>query len=83
MYHAHRGSAAHTTLITVFAITAFLATAFLLLPKGFSGDTSVIGKGSNVAVLAHNKDSVKSLNLMELMNQLREKRNLDLTVSLD
>ena len=72
MHHVHTGSAARTTLIAVFAITAFLATAFLLLPKGFSGDTSIIGKGSNVAVLAHNKDSVQSLNLMEYMNQVRD-----------
>jgi hypothetical protein len=65
------GSAARTTLIAVVGIITFLVVAFMLLPKGFSGDISIIGQGSNVVVLAHNKDSVKSLNLMEYMNQVR------------
>jgi len=72
MHQVQTGSATRTALITVFAIVAFLVGAFFLLPKGFSGDTSIIGQGSNVAVLAHNKDSVQSLNLMELMNQVRD-----------
>ena len=71
MTHLSNGSAMRTTLITVFVIVAFLAVAVMLLPKGFSGDTSIIGQGSNVVVLAHNKDSVQSLNLMEFMNQVR------------
>ena len=72
MHQVQTGSATRTALITVFAIVAFLVGAFFLLPKGFSGDTSIIGQGSNVAVLAHNKHSVQSLNLMELMNQVRD-----------
>ena len=72
MLNSNSGSALRTTLISVFVIVAFLAAAFMLLPKGFSGDTSIIGKGSNVVVLAHNKDSVQSLNLMEYMNQVRD-----------
>lgn len=71
MRHLSTGSAIRSTLITVFAIVAFLGVAVMLLPKGFSGDTSIIGQGSNVVVLAHNKDSVQSLNLMEYMNQVR------------
>lgn len=71
MIHTSNGSAMRTTLISVFAIAVFLAVAFMLLPKGFSGDTSIIGQGYNVAVLAHNKDSVQSLNLMEYMNEAR------------
>ena len=65
------GSSFGTTLISVFAVVAFLVVAFMLLPKGFSSDTSIIGKGSNVVVLAHNKDSVQSLNLMDYMNEVR------------
>ncbi|HEY5602927.1 MAG TPA: hypothetical protein VIM41_07465, partial [Gammaproteobacteria bacterium] len=61
MRHTSTGSATRTTLISVFAVTAFLAVAVMLLPKGFSGDTAIIGQGSNVVVLAHNKDSVQSL----------------------
>jgi hypothetical protein len=72
MLHTSSGSAMRATLITVFAIVVFLAVAFMLLPKGFSGDTSIIGQGSSVVVLAHNKDSVQSLNLMEYMNQVRD-----------
>jgi preprotein translocase subunit SecG len=49
------GSATRTTLITLAAIVAFLVVAFMLLPKGFKSDISVIGQGSNVVVLAHNK----------------------------
>lgn len=72
MLNSNSGSTFRVTLISLFAIAAFLAMAFVLLPKGFSGDTSIIGKGTNVAVLAHNKDSVQSLNLMEYMNQVRD-----------
>ena len=54
----------------VFAIVAFLVLA-LLLPKGFSSDTSIIGQGSNFVILAHNKDSAQSLNLLEYMNEAR------------
>ncbi len=72
MLNSNSGSALRSTLISIIAIVAFLAMAFMLLPKGFSGDTSIIGKGANVAVLAHNKDSVQSLNLMEYMNQVRD-----------
>ena len=71
MHHTQNGSAARTTLIVLAAIGAFIAVAVMLLPKGFSSDTSIIGRGSNVVVLAHNKDSVYSLNLMDIMNQVR------------
>jgi len=71
MRQTHTGAATRTLLISMVAIAAFLALAVMMLPKGFSGDTSIIGKGSAVAVLAHNKDSVQSLNLMDYMNQVR------------
>ena len=50
---------------------AFLVVAITLLPKGFSSDTSVIGQGSHVVVLAHNKESMYSLNLMDSLNKVR------------
>lgn len=68
MKYTQTGSAARTTIITLVAIVAFLVVATMLLPKGFSSDTSVIGQGSYVVVLAHNKDSVQSLTLMDLLN---------------
>jgi len=45
--------------------------AVLLLPKGFSDDLSKIGQGLPVVVLMHDKNSVKSLALMELLNKIR------------
>ena len=71
MHHKQSGTAGRTTLITLAVIGVFIVVAIMLLPKGFSGDTSIIGQGSNVVVLAHNKDSVQSHNLMELMNMVR------------
>ena len=71
MKYKQTGSVARTALITLVAIAAFLAVAIMLLPKGFSSDTSVIGQGSHVVVLAHNKDSVQSLTLMDLLNKVR------------
>jgi hypothetical protein len=71
MKYTETGSSARTALITVAAIAAFLAVAIMLLPKGFSSDISVIGQGSHVVVLAHNKESVQSLNLMDLLNRVR------------
>jgi hypothetical protein len=71
MRYIHTGSAARTTLITLVAIAAFLVVAITLLPKGFSSDTSVIGQGSHVVVLAHNNESMYSLNLMDWLNKVR------------
>lgn len=71
MRYIPTGSAARTTLITLVAIVAFLVVAITLLPKGFSSDTSVIGQGSHVVVLAHNKESMYSLNLMDSLNKVR------------
>ena len=66
------GSAASTTIITLSLIGVFLLVAFALLPRGFSSDVSVIGQGKPVVVLAHNKDSVQSFNLMDLLNKVRD-----------
>ena len=71
MRYIHTGSAARTTLITLVAIAAFLVVAITLLPKGFSSDTSVIGQGSHDVVLAHNNESMYSLNLMDSLNKVR------------
>ena len=71
MKFTQTGSVARTTLITLVIIVTFLAVAIVLLPKGFSSDTSIIGQGSHVVVLAHNKDSVQSLTLMDLLNTVR------------
>jgi len=72
MHYNQTGAAVRTLLITLVAIAAFLVIAFTLLPKGFNHDTSIIGKGSNVVVLAHDKNTVYSLNLMGMLNQVRD-----------
>jgi hypothetical protein len=71
MNYTQTGSATRTTLITLTAIVAFLLIAILLLPKGFSDDISIIGQGSRVVVVAYNKDSVQSMTLMDLLNNVR------------
>ena len=71
MKYTQTGSVARTTLITLVAIVAFLVVAIMLLPKGFSSDTSVIGQGSHVVVLAHDNESMYSLNLMDSLNKVR------------
>ena len=71
MKYTQTGSAARTTLISLVIIVAFLVVAIMVLPKGFSSDTSVIGQGSHVVVLAHDKDSAQSLALMDLLNKVR------------
>lgn len=65
------GSAARTSIIVIFIVCALLATAVMLLPKGFSDDVSKIGQGSVVVVLTHNKNSVASIELMALLNKIR------------
>jgi hypothetical protein len=71
MKYTQTGSATHTTLVTLVAVVAFLVVAIMLLPKGFSTDTSVIGQGSYVVVLAHDNESMYSLNLMDSLNKVR------------
>ena len=71
MTSSKTGTAKYTRLIVIFAICAVLATAVMLLPKGFSDDLSKIGQGSVVVVLIHNKNSVESLEVMELLNKVR------------
>jgi hypothetical protein len=65
------GAAARSTIIVLVIIAVFIAAAITLLPKGFSSDLSVIGQGKPVVVLAHNKDSVQSLKLMDMLNKVR------------
>ncbi len=42
-----------------------------MLPTGYSEDLSVIGSGKNVAVLVHNKEGVRSLNMMNRVDTIR------------
>jgi thioredoxin-like negative regulator of GroEL len=65
------GSALRSSLITIAIVVVALAIAATQLPRGFSDDVSVIGQGKPVVVLVHNKESMLSLNLMTLLNDVR------------
>lgn len=59
-------------LLILALILGFAAIATLLLPRGFSDDLSLIGKGGNIVVLVHNHDTTNSMELMITMNKLRD-----------
>lgn len=71
MTHTQTGSATRTSLMIVLVIGALLAAAVMLLPKGFSDDLSKIGQGVAVVVLTHDKNTVGSMEYMELLNKVR------------
>jgi len=58
-------------LLILILIVGFIAGAIALLPRGYSQDLSLIGKGSNVVVLVHDHNKVASLETMNAMNTLR------------
>lgn len=71
MKHYQQGSAKLITLAVVIAICGVLFAAVRLMPKGFKDDLSIIGQGSVVVVLVHDKHLVGGTKMMELMNKLR------------
>ncbi len=67
-----QGSALRSGLITVAIVVVALAIAATQLPRGFSENVSVIGQGKPAVVLVHNKESVLSQNLMNLLGDVRK-----------
>jgi UDP-N-acetylenolpyruvoylglucosamine reductase len=59
-------------LVIALLIAAFIALAVSLLPRGYSQDFSIIGKGSNVVVLVHDHNVVQSMDTMSAMNEVRD-----------
>ncbi len=57
--------------IVVGATALLLAVFMWTLPRGFSTDLSLIGKGNNVAVLVHDQGMMGSEQLMRVVNDLR------------
>jgi hypothetical protein len=56
----------------VFGLLILLvATVAMNLPRGFSDDLSRIGKGKAAVVLVRDKDAVESLELMNVLNDIR------------
>jgi len=70
MYHQH-GKASRATIITLASIAILISLAVLFLPSGFSNDIAKIGKGSKIAVFAYNNGTTNSMDMMNLMEQLR------------
>ncbi len=71
MAYNQAGFLSRKVLFFIIGISAFLAAAVMLLPKGFSDDLSKIGKGMAAVVLTHDKSSMRSLELMTLLNKVR------------
>jgi len=57
---------------SILFIIIGITVGVTLLPKGYSEDLSVIGSGKNVAVLVHNKEGVRSMNLMNQIDVIRD-----------
>lgn len=59
-------------LITFTLILLVIIVAVSLLPRGFSKDTSLVGKGTNVVVLVHDNNVIQSTDTMVAMNEVRD-----------
>jgi len=57
---------------SILLVIIGMVVGIKLLPTGYSEDLSVIGSGNNVVVLIHNKEGVRSLNLMNQVDEIRE-----------
>ena len=71
MTYAQTGSARLTNLVIILVMCVILVFAALLLPKGFSDDLSIIGQGSVVVVLTHDKNTMGGVVTMDLLNKVR------------
>ena len=59
-------------LITITLILLIAIVAASLLPRGFSEDTSLIGKGTNALALIHDNNILQSGETMVAMNEVRD-----------
>jgi hypothetical protein len=59
-------------VITFLFILLVIVVAVSLLPRGFSQDLSLIGKGTNVVVLVHDSNVIQSGETMAAMNEVRD-----------
>lgn len=72
MKKSHAGSTLRSSLITIVVIVALLGIAVIMLPKGYNDDLSKIGQGANVVVLIQNKGASQSMDLINLLNHVRD-----------
>ena len=66
------GQARKIKLIVIVLLLLLVAIVVMNLPRGFSGDLSLIGKGKTAVVLVRDKNAVESFGLMEVMNGIRD-----------
>lgn len=59
------------TFIIVGAVALLLGVFVWTLPRGYSIDLTLIGKGNNVAVLVHDQGMIGSEQLMRVVSNLR------------
>ena len=59
-------------LLTAVVLLGVAAIAVPLLPRGYSDDISLIGKGDNIVVLFHDPFLVNSQESIDAMNPLRD-----------
>lgn len=69
---SRRNSRLWFTLLIILLIVGFAGALINLLPRGYSQDLSLIGKGKNVVVLVHDHNKVASLETMNAINTLRD-----------
>ena len=58
-------------VFTVVLVLAVIVLGISMLPRGFSENLSAIGQGKPVAVHIYNKESVASIDLMDILGKLR------------
>ena len=59
-------------LAVVALVLLFVGIAVMNLPKGYSDDLSVLGKGKAAVVLIRDKNAVQSFDMLNVMDSLRE-----------
>jgi len=68
---AQQGKGVRSIWTKIFTLAVLLGVAGIFiasLPRGFSQDFSLIGKGSNIVVLVHDLNSVASANNMDVVS---------------
>lgn len=71
MRNRQSGKAGVITLAVIAGICVLLFVMFMMLPKGFKDDLTLIGQGSVSVVLTHDKNLLDSVQMMELLNEVR------------
>lgn len=71
MNQQQSGKASVITLAVIAGICGLLFVMYMMLPKGFKDDLTLIGQGAVTVVLTHDKNLLDSVQTMELLNEVR------------